>query len=100
LEASQQFSFLQNNPTVTHACRKRRLKWVVTLPLGDINTEAWSSGVGIGREANNLYDYIPKICRKEAEVIQNHDNENVWKLGKSEAQHELGGGQAHDRSTV
>jgi hypothetical protein len=25
---------------VTHACRKRRLKWVATLPLGDINTEA------------------------------------------------------------
>jgi hypothetical protein len=25
---------------ITHACRKRRLKWVATLPLGDINTEA------------------------------------------------------------
>jgi hypothetical protein len=39
--------------TVTHACRKRRLKWVATLPLGDINTEAWSSGMGVGRGANN-----------------------------------------------
>jgi hypothetical protein len=38
---------------VTHACRKRRLKWVTTLPLGDINTEAWSSGMGVGRGANN-----------------------------------------------
>jgi hypothetical protein len=35
------------------ACRKRRLKWVVTLPLGDINTEAWSSGMGVRRAANN-----------------------------------------------
>jgi hypothetical protein len=35
------------------ACRKRRLKWVATLPLGDINTEAWSSGMGVGRGANN-----------------------------------------------
>jgi hypothetical protein len=26
----------KNSPTVTHACRKRRLKWVATLPLGDI----------------------------------------------------------------
>jgi len=33
--------------------RKRRLKWVATLPLGDINTEAWSSGMGVGRGANN-----------------------------------------------
>jgi hypothetical protein len=25
----------------------------MTLPLGDINTEAWSSGMGVGRGANN-----------------------------------------------
>jgi hypothetical protein len=43
----------KNSPTVTHACRKRRLKWVATLPLGDINTEAWFSGMGVGRGANN-----------------------------------------------
>jgi hypothetical protein len=38
----------KNSPTVTHACRKRRLKWVATLPLGDINTEVWSTGMGVG----------------------------------------------------
>jgi hypothetical protein len=43
----------KNSPTVTHACRKRRLKWVVTLSLGDINTEVWSSAMGVGRGANN-----------------------------------------------
>jgi hypothetical protein len=43
----------KNSPTVTHACRKRWLKWVATLPLGDVNTEAWSSGMGVGRGANN-----------------------------------------------
>jgi hypothetical protein len=37
----------KNSPTVTHACRKRGLKWVATLPLGDINTKAWSSGMGV-----------------------------------------------------
>jgi hypothetical protein len=36
-----------------YACRKRRPKWVATLPLGDINTEAWSSGIAVGRGANN-----------------------------------------------
>jgi hypothetical protein len=36
------------------ACRKRRLKWVATLPLGDINTEAWSSGMGVGRGLTTL----------------------------------------------
>jgi hypothetical protein len=43
----------KNSPTVTHACRKRRLKWVATLRLGDINTEAWPSGMEVGRGANN-----------------------------------------------
>jgi hypothetical protein len=27
-------------------------KWA-TLPLGDINTESWSSEMGVAREANN-----------------------------------------------
>jgi hypothetical protein len=39
--------------TVIPICRKRRLKWVATLPLRDINTESWSSGMGIGRRDNN-----------------------------------------------
>jgi len=29
------------------------IRVVATLPLGDINTEAWSSGMGVGRGANN-----------------------------------------------
>jgi len=41
------------NVLIDHAYRKRRLKWVATLPLGDMNTEAWSSGMGVGRGANN-----------------------------------------------
>jgi hypothetical protein len=52
----------KNSPTVTHACRKRRIKWVpgarwynwATLPRGDINTEAWSSRMGVGRGTKNL----------------------------------------------
>jgi len=47
-----------------------------------------------------VYDYITKICRKQAEVMQNHEHVNVQNIGKSEAQHrehkrlKLGGGQA------
>jgi hypothetical protein len=52
---------LKNSPTVTHACRKRRLKWVpsawgyswATLSPGVINTEAWSSRFGVGCWTNN-----------------------------------------------
>jgi hypothetical protein len=31
------------------------------------------------------YDYITKIFRKQAEVIQNHNNENAGNIGKYEA---------------
>jgi hypothetical protein len=52
-----------------------------------------------------VYDYITKLCRQQAEVIQNLDNENVRTIGQGEARHrkykriKLGGGQAHDRSS-
>jgi hypothetical protein len=28
-----------------------------------------------------VYDYITKLCRQQAEVIQNHDNENARNIG-------------------
>jgi hypothetical protein len=48
---------LNNSPTVTHACRERRLNWVssawryswATLCPGVINTETWSTRLGVGR---------------------------------------------------
>jgi hypothetical protein len=52
-----------------------------------------------------VYDYITKLCRKQAEVILNHENERVRCIGQGEARHrkykrlKLGGGQAYDRSS-
>jgi hypothetical protein len=48
---------------------------------------------------------MTKLCRQQAEVIVNHDNENVRYIRQGEAQHKkikrlkLGGGQALDRSS-
>jgi hypothetical protein len=52
-----------------------------------------------------VYDYITKLCRQQAEVIQNYDNENVRNIGRREARHrkykrlKLGSGQAYDNSS-
>jgi hypothetical protein len=35
----------------------------------------------------HVYDFITKLCRQQAEVIQNHDNENVRNIGQGEAPH-------------
>jgi hypothetical protein len=34
-----------------------------------------------------VYYFITKIGRQQAEVIQNHDDENVRNVGKGKAQH-------------
>jgi hypothetical protein len=55
-----------------------------------------------------VYDYITKSCRQQAEVIQNHENENenVRNIGQGEAPHrkykrlKLGGGHVYDCSSV
>jgi hypothetical protein len=52
-----------------------------------------------------IYDYIRKLCRQQAEVIQNHENANVHNIGQGEPRHrkykgrKLGSGQAYDRSS-
>jgi hypothetical protein len=52
-----------------------------------------------------VYDYITKSCRQQAEVAQNHENENVRYIGQGEARHrkykrlKLGGGHVYDCSS-
>jgi hypothetical protein len=51
------------------------------------------------------YDCKTKLCTREAEVIQNHENEHVHGIGQGEARHrkckrlKLVGGQAYDHSS-
>jgi hypothetical protein len=51
-----------------------------------------------------MYDNITKLCRQQAEVIQNHENKRVRSTGQREARRRkyerlnLGGGQAYNRS--
>jgi hypothetical protein len=54
-----------------------------------------------------MYTRIYRVSQRkcQAEVIQNHDNENVRNIGQGEPRHtkykrlKLGGGQAYDRSS-
>jgi hypothetical protein len=34
-----------------------------------------------------IYDYITKLSRQQAEVIQNHENVNLRNIGQGEARH-------------
>jgi hypothetical protein len=54
----------------------------------------------------DVYDYVTKLYRRQAEIIQNHENEHVRGIGQGEARQrkykrfKLGGGQAYDRSSA
>jgi hypothetical protein len=53
-----------------------------------------------------VYDYITKSCSQQAEVIQNHKNENVHYIGQGKARHrkykrlKLGGSHVYDCSSI
>jgi hypothetical protein len=53
-----------------------------------------------------VYDYITKICRKQAGIILNHETENVRNIGQGETPHrkhkrlKLGGCHLYNRSSV
>jgi hypothetical protein len=53
-----------------------------------------------------VYNYIAKLCRRRAEIIYNHENENVCNIGQGKTPHrkhkslKLGGWQLYDRSSV
>jgi hypothetical protein len=52
-----------------------------------------------------IYNYITKLSRQQAEVVQNHENANVGDIGKRNARHRifkipiLGCCQAYGRSS-
>jgi hypothetical protein len=52
-----------------------------------------------------VYDYIRELCRQQAEVINNHENEHARGIGHGETRYrkykrlKLSGGQAYDLSS-
>jgi hypothetical protein len=52
-----------------------------------------------------LYNYVTKLCRQQAEVVQNHENEHVRSIEQGKARHrkykrlKFGGSQAYNRSS-
>jgi hypothetical protein len=38
-----------------------------------------------GRFEYYVYDYVTKLCKQQAEVIRNHENEHIRGIGQGEA---------------
>jgi hypothetical protein len=83
----------------------RRLQNKVLRAVGDLDRRTPIRDLHLVFKILCVYDYITKLCRRQAEVIQNHPNPNVRAIGQEGAIHrkykklKLGGGQAYHRSS-
>jgi hypothetical protein len=84
----------------------QRLQNRVLRAIGKVARRRPVRDLQVAFEIPYVYKYIIKLCRRQAEVILNHENPNVRAIGQEEPRHrkykrlKLGGGQAYDRSST
>jgi hypothetical protein len=89
--------------TDTHLLKLQRLKNKVLRTVGNFPRHTLFRDLHVAFRIPYVFDFITKLCRQQAEVLQNHHNPNVRNIGQSEAQDrkykrlKLGGGQPYDR---
>jgi hypothetical protein len=89
-----------------HLLKLQRLQSKVLRTIGKLARRTLIRDLHLAIQIPYVYDYITKLSRQQADVIQNHDNENVRSIGQGEATYRkykrlnVGGGEAHDRSSV
>jgi hypothetical protein len=86
----------------THLIKLQCLQNKVLLTTGNLRRHTPVREMQMAFHLPYVHDYITKLCRQQAAVILNHNNENVRYIGQGEARHrkykrlKLGGGQAYD----
>jgi hypothetical protein len=69
----------------SHLVKLQRLQNKVLRTIGNFSRRTAVRDLHMAFKIPYVYDYITKLCRQQAEVIQNHDNENVRNIGQGEA---------------
>jgi hypothetical protein len=90
----------------THLIKLRCLQNKVLCTIGNFTRRTLVREMHMTFHLAYVYDYVTELCRKQAEVILNHDNENVRYTGQGKARHrkykrlKLDGSQAYDHSSA
>jgi hypothetical protein len=90
-----------------HLLKLQRLQNKVLLTIDNFSRPTPVCDLHMAFKLPYLNDYITKLYRQQAEVIQNRENENVRNIGQGEGRQKenkcngltLGGSQAYDRSS-
>jgi hypothetical protein len=92
--------------TYKYLLKLQRLQNKVLRTIGNLPMRTLVREMHVVFQIPYVYDYITKLYRKQAEIIHNHENENVHKIGQGETPHrkhkrlKLGGGHLYNRSSV
>jgi hypothetical protein len=84
----------------------QRLKNKILRTIGNFPMRPSVSDMHVPFHVPYVYNYITKSCRQQAEVIENHENENVRYVRQGEARHrkykrfKLGGGHDYECSSA
>jgi hypothetical protein len=71
----------------SHLLKLQRLQNKVLRTIGNFPRPTSVRDMHVAFQIPYIYDYITKSCRQQAEVIQNHENDNVRYVGQGEAPH-------------
>jgi hypothetical protein len=91
---------------VSHLLKLQGLQNKVLRTIGSFPRRTSVRDMHVAFQIPYVYDYITQTCRQQAELIQNHENENVRYIEQGEARHrkykrlKLGGGHVYDCSSV
>jgi hypothetical protein len=71
----------------THLMKLRRLQNRILRATGKLYRRPPVRDLHLAFKISYVYDYITKLCRRQAEVILNRKNPNVRSIGQREARH-------------
>jgi hypothetical protein len=71
----------------SHLLKLQRLQNNVLWTISNIPMRTPVRDAHVAFQMPYVYDYLTKSCRQQAEVIKNHENENVRYIGQGEAPH-------------
>jgi hypothetical protein len=66
----------------THLMKLQRLQNRVLHSIGNLDRRSPVCDLHLAFKIPYMYDYIIKLCRRQAEVILNHENPNVHAIGQ------------------
>jgi hypothetical protein len=73
----------------TYLLKLQRLQNKVLRTIGNFPRRTPTRDIHVAFKIPYVYDFITKSCRQQAEIIQNHYNENICNIGQGEAQQKI-----------